>query len=289
MILNPSAGGGLGGRLQPEIQGHLETLGYSIRCHRTQVPGDGSRLAEELGRQGARQLLVCGGDGSLFEVVNGCLRLEEPRPRLAVVPLGRGNDFAKSLGVPMDWRDACDRVALGTSRRVDAGQCNDFFFINGLGLGLDARVAVFAQRYRRLPGDSVYVLGLLRALLHRPGVRIQIEDDCGFLDQEMTLVGVANGHFLGGRFQLAPEAAIDDGLLDLVVIPRLNRRQILRYAPRVAQGRADQIPGYAVRRVRQLRVRLAEPHPVQADGEVVYRGARELQLSVLPGALEFIC
>lgn len=289
LILNPSAGGGNAGRLVQEIETHFRAIGYEARCHATSVPGEAARLAEELGRAGARRIAVCGGDGTLFEVVNGCLRLEGTRPTLAVIPLGRGNDFAKSLGLPMDWRDACDRLELGTTRRVDAGQCNDFFFINGLGMGLDARVAAFAQRHRRLPGNSVYVLGLLTALLHRPGIRLRLEDDTGPLDQEMTLVGVANGHFLGGRFQLAPDAAIDDGLLDLVVTPRLSRRQILHYAPRVARGQVADIPGYQVRRTRDLRISLATPHPVQADGELVYRGARELQVSVLPEALEFFC
>lgn len=289
VIINPAAGRGQGRKLREPILARIREFGHEARCHETEGVGDGVRLANEVVEAGARTLVVCGGDGTLFEVINGCMQMGGPLPDLVLVPLGRGNDFAKSLGVPRNWRDACDRVELGFRQPVDVGQCNDIFFINGMGVGLDAEVAGFAARNRWLKGDLVYVLGLLRSLIKRPGVSLLVKHDEGYYKQEMTLVGVANGNWLGGRFRLAPHAEIDDGRLDLVVTPRLGRWEILRYAPRVISDQVATIRGYELKRTRRLIIISEQPVPVQADGEVIYSGATHLEISVLPGAVHFLC
>ncbi|MEA5445217.1 diacylglycerol kinase family protein [Gammaproteobacteria bacterium AB-CW1] len=287
IILNPAAGGGRAGKFRDSIDTHLRSLDFEPRWHLTESPGHGIELAREVVESGSRLLATAGGDGTLFEVINGCLQSEGPLPDLALIPVGRGNDFAKSLGLPREWADACDRLMLGTKRRVDMGQCNDIFFANTLGIGLDADIADIASRRRWLPGDTAYVAALAQSLLRKRRPRVSVRHDGGNLEQEVTLMVIANGCYEGGRFNLAPHANIEDGQLDLIITPSLSRRQIMALAPLVTEGRVEEIEGYQRFLTRRASIHLDAPCRVHADGEVIYRQARRLEIGVLPGALTF--
>lgn len=289
IVLNPSAGGGKAGRLEADLKAHFANLGMAVDIHRTAGPGDGVSLARELTEQGCRTMAVAGGDGSLFEAINGCMQADGHTPELALIPLGTGNDFAKSLGIPLHWPDACDRLILGTRRRVDLGQCNDIFFINSLGVGLNAQIADIARKRRWLPGDTAYVAALGQSLLVRKRPRLTVTHDGGREEQEVTLMVIANGNCEGGRFQLAPEADIEDGKLDLILTPRLSRREIIRLFPKVTKGEVKDIPGYKRWLTRRASVLLPDPTCVHADGEIIYRQARRLEVGIIPGAISFLC
>ena len=289
LFLNPSAGGGRAGRLEGDLLQHIRALGLEVNVHRTEGPGQGVGLSRDLAEDGCRTLVVAGGDGTLFEAINGCMQADGPMPELALIPIGTGNDFAKSLGIPLAWPDACDRLVLGTRRRVDVGQCNDIFFINTLGIGLDAQIADIAKHRRWLPGDTAYVAALAQSLLLRRRTRVTVIHDQGREEQEITLMVLANGSFEGGRFELAPGADIDDGKLDLVMTPRLSARQIIKLAPKVSNGEIADMPGYKHWLTRRATVLLPEPACVHADGEVIYRQARRLEIGVIPGGVSFLC
>lgn len=288
MILNPSAGSGRAGRLQASILEHLNQIGFQTDIHRTEGPGLGVALARELVEAGTRRLAIAGGDGTVFETINGCMQSEGPLPDLALIPVGSGNDLAKSLGIPAEWPDACDRIMLGTRRRIDIGQCNDIFFANSLGIGLDADVADLAERRRWLPGDGAYVAALLQSLMRGRRPRVSVAHEGGMLEQEITLMAFANGGYEGGRFNLAPRADLEDGKLDLIVTPALTRRQILAFAPRAAEGDVEDLPGYQRILTRRATVQMSEPATVHADGEIIYRTARRLEIGVIPGAVSFL-
>ncbi|WP_253450753.1 diacylglycerol/lipid kinase family protein [Natronospira proteinivora] len=289
LIVNPAAGQGRAGEMAEALEKHLRELGASLVTHLTMGPGQGVALARELAESGARTLAVAGGDGTLFEIINGCLQSDGPVPDLALIPLGSGNDFAKSLGIPMEWEDACDRLVLGTKRRVDVGQCNDLFFINSLGIGLDAQIAKASQSSSWIPRQSRYMSALLRSLIGKRATPIKLSHDQGELEQSVTLVVVANGSYEGGHFQLAPHADIEDGRLDLVIAPDMSRRAIMRYLPLALDGEVEGIPGYQRWLTRRVRIQLPEPTLVHADGEIIYHRAKRLEIGILPGALCFLC
>jgi len=288
VLFNPGAAGGRASRLQSAVDDHLKTLGLDPTIHQTAGPGQGVNLALELIDKGCRTLVVAGGDGTLFEAINGCMQSEGPLPDLALIPLGSGNDFAKSLGIPLDWKDACDRILLGTKRRVDIGQCNDIFFCNSLGIGFDADVADIARRRKWLPGNFAYLAALAQALIRLRHPKLTISFDGGHVEQEVTLMIVANGSYEGGRFQFAPDADIEDGKLDLVITPKLSRREIIRLAPLVSAGEVREIDGYKQWQTRHASIHISEPSCIHADGEIIYRQARRLEIGVIPGAISFL-
>jgi len=185
-----------------------------------------------------------------------------------------------------DWRAACDRIAAGARRRVDAGRCNGRYFANGIGAGFDAQVAMEANAIRWLGGNAVYGLALARTLLLRYATpEARITHDGGIHEGRVTMLAAANGNTYGGVFRIAPQADIADGLLELMIADALSRRGILGLIPHVLRGTHVGRPGVTLVRSRRIRIETAQPLAVHADGEVLDHAATRLDIDVLPHAL----
>ncbi len=252
----------------------------------TQAPGHATELVAQALREGASCVAVAGGDGTVNEAVNGYIGVARGGQALAVIPLGSGNDFAKMLGAGSDWRLACDRIAEGRRRRVDAGRCNGRVFANGIGAGFDAQVALEANRMPWLRGNAVYGAALARTLLLRYATpQARVVHDGGVIEGPVTMLAAANGTTYGGAFRIAPQADIADGLLELMVADRLSRAGILGFIPHVLRGTHVGRPGVTLVRSRRINVDFETPLAVHADGEIIARNATRLEIEVLPGAL----
>ena len=288
IVVNPCAGRGSGARLAPEVVRELRRLGVDAEMRLTARPRHAIELVAAAIAEGASEVLIAGGDGTIFEAVNGMLSAGPTRCALGIVPIGTGNDFVKMLGLT-DWRVACARIAAGASRPVDIGRCGTHYFANGVGVGFDAQVAHFANGIRWLSGTPVYALALLNVLTfdyRRPQLRIA--HDGGVLDQRVTLVAIANGRCYGGAFHVAPLAALDDGMLELVVAEGLSRTRVLGLLPRVLKGTHLDHPAVTALRTRRVRIESTTPVVVHADGEILDTAATELEVELIPGALRVL-
>ncbi len=286
LVVNPRAGRGAGGRLCPGVRANFEARGIGCRVLHTAFPGHAIELVREALQAGNECVAVLGGDGTINEAVNGYLGAARDGQALAFIPAGTGNDFAKMLGLGAGWRAACERIARGDRRRVDAGRCNGRFFANGIGAGFDAQVALEANGIRWLRGNAVYGAALARTLCFRYSApRVRIAHDGGSYDGAITMLAAANGETYGGAFRLAPGADIADGRLDLMVAGRLSRAGILGFIPHAIRGTHVGRKGITFLRTRRVAVEADEPLVVHADGEIIERAARRLDIEVLPGAL----
>ncbi len=232
LIINPAAGRGTGRARGPAIAAYLAELGVATRVLYSQAVGDvGLQVKQQLATH-PDVVIFAGGDGSVHEAVNGWMQAGGGAP-LAIVPVGTGNDFTKMLSSDPDWREACRRIAHGQTRSIDIGRCNDFYFANTLGIGFDAQVAMAAGRVQYLRGNLVYAVALLQTLLfaHQTPV-VRVSHAGVTLATPITLVAVNNGRVEGGAFVVAPDAQIDDGLLDVVVAGPLSRLGILMLVPK---------------------------------------------------------
>ncbi|MGD1977580.1 MAG: diacylglycerol kinase family lipid kinase [Gammaproteobacteria bacterium] len=288
LIVNPKAGKGRGRRYARRLRRYLEGSGLRFRAVFSRAPGDVEARSFAACRAGCRQIVVVGGDGTVHEAVNGMLRAGTGTA-LGLVPLGTGNDFAKAVGLPSDWRQACDRVVeqiRAGPRRIDAGRCNDFFFANGIGVGLDARVTQASEQLKWLPGSLSYVAALAKVMIDGiPRTVARITHDGVRLQQDISLISVCNGQYIGGVFLIAPAAVNDDGLLQMVVARGVNRRQVIRLAPRVIKGTHTDAPEASFIDGRRFTIEMEKPMPVEADGEIRYTEARRLEIEILAGAL----
>lgn len=287
VLANPAAGSGRGRRLGARAVALLERHGVRVE---TIVSRGAGHLAEAAAAEAARgrvRLVAIGGDGTLSEVARGMLSVPGHVTALGVVPLGTGNDFVKSAGLPYSWRAACRRLAQGcTPRSIDAGRVNGRWFINGVGVGFDAAIAQATLRHKWMPGPLGYGAGLVEALwagVDRPVCTLRW--DGGEDRRAVTLVAACNGQYAGGLFRLAPRAELDDGRLDIVWADALNRLQVLRHAPRVIRGTHESLPIAHFVQSTRLEIESDRPLPAQADGELLGAGLTRLEIELAAGVL----
>lgn len=253
----------------------------------TSGPGHAIALAREA-PAGTPRVIAVGGDGTVHEVANGLLtRGPGAVPPLGVVPVGTGNDFAKMTGTArLAPREAVRALAAGSTRQFDVGQVWGEYFVNSIGVGLDADVARRVNQYKHWPGATGYVVAALQAILHRQALRLQIEVDTERWSAPTTVLEIGIGPCAGGVFYLVPDARPDDGLLDVCAVGPFGLRFLLTRAPLVLSGRHTTLN--EVRMARGVRVRVTSadgPLTAHLDGEVRSPGVDTLEATLHRAAL----
>ncbi|HJS74222.1 MAG TPA: diacylglycerol kinase family protein [Vicinamibacteria bacterium] len=231
-------------------------------------------------------LLVSGGDGTLHAIVNGLVRVpKEERPALAVVPTGRGNDFAFELGIRSE-RDTLSALASGKRRFVDLGRSANGVFLGVAGAGFDAKAARRAQTTPFLSGSLLYSYAVVRTVLDFRPLSARVRYDGGEYEGPITFAAAGNTSRYGGGMRIAPEAALDDGLLDLCLVRAISRGTLLRMFPTVFSGRHLSHPSVTYVRTSFVEIETEERADVFADGELLQE--TPVRLEVLPRELEVV-
>lgn len=287
VILNPAAGHGRSARFREDVLRAAEAQWGDVKLALTEGPGHATALARD-SADGTLRVIAVGGDGTVHEAANGLLsRGGRVIPALGVVPVGTGNDFAKmTYTARVAPRAAIAALAAGTTRRFDVGLAWGEYFVNSLGVGLDADVARRVNEYKHWPGSLGYIVAALQAIVHRRALRLRIDVDGESWSAPTTVLEVGVGPCAGGVFYLVPDARPDDGLLDVCAVGAIGAGFLLTKAYRVLGGTHTALK--EVRMARGGRVRIAsEDGPLTAhlDGELRTPGSDVLDVSVLPGAL----
>src|SRR3954453_19856379 len=231
LLVNPSAGGGKAGRVLPDVEAELRRLSVSFRTDKTTSLAHASELAHAAADAG-EAVVTLSGDGLIGSVV-GALR-EVPGALLGVLPGGRGNDFARVLGIPLEAVPACEVVITGVPRPLDIGQVEGRSFIGIASLGFDSVANRIANEASPRLGHLVYVYGALRALATWRPATFTVDYDDGSRTFTGWSVGACNSKAYGGGMYAAPDAELDDGLLDIVMCSGTTKCRLLRTSmPRV--------------------------------------------------------
>jgi YegS/Rv2252/BmrU family lipid kinase len=298
IILNPVAGKGKAVTHLPEIKNYLEKHRQNFEITLTTGPGHALDLARNCPPGDA--VVAAGGDGTCNEVVNGLLTRPAPPPEpplLGLLPIGRGNDFSFTAGVPPEPEKALDIILRKNCRPLDAGFVKGGFFpegryfVNGLGIGFDTKVGFEAARMKKIHSSLSYALGaLLTVIKYEPSPVIQIR----YSGKEMTLpaaiVSIMNGRRMGGIFFMGPHALLDDGALDICTIrhprSRLRLIQVVLKYPKGAQGECEET---FMDRADHYHLKALEGGmAAHCDGETVCVEGTELEVSCLRGALRLL-
>jgi len=283
LLVNPHAAGGRPLRLLPRVEARLRDLGLTFTAQRTQSLLHGCELAREAAARGEIPVTLSG-DG-LIGAVAGALR-DVPDAVLGVLPGGRGNDFVRMAGLPLDPVAACDVLAHGRPTPVDMGQAGDRTFLGIASLGFDSDANRIANAAPPQLGRLVYVYGALRALVAWKPARFDVEIDGERTEFEGWSVAAANSGFYGGGMRLAPHARLDDGALDVILIGACSP---LRYAvtlPQVFRGAHVNRPMVQELRGAEVRVAADRPFTVYADGDPI--GNLPITMRALPAALKVL-
>ncbi len=283
VIVNPAAGGGRAGKALAGVEAALGDGGFEFHTETTRSLEHAADLAREAAAAG-ETAVAFGGDGIVGAVAGA---LAGGQGVLGVLPGGRGNDFARVLGIPKDPVAACEVLRTGVVRSLDLGAVGERTFIGIASVGFDSEANRIANETRLIGGSLVYAYGALRALMGWHPARFEVTIDGGS-PVKMTgyTVAVANSKAYGGGMYLAPDAALDDGLFDVVMTADTPRLRFLRLLPTVFKGEHIKQPGVAVLRGAEVHVSADRPFTMYADGDPI--GELPATIRVLPAAIRVI-
>jgi YegS/Rv2252/BmrU family lipid kinase len=306
VLLNPASGtvknasDDNGPSFRDKIEAALQKHNTPFEIRETTKETGADILARDAAREGARRLLVCGGDGTVMSAVNGLYQgqdesgknpgqnensQDDERPVLSIVPGGTANLLATALEIPTDIEGAIEIALNGTEHDIDLGRCGEHIFALGLGLGLTEKlISQTSAREKETLGKLAYAKAMLRELGAKP-TRFRYEIDGG---QEQASSGVAiviaNAGKIGGTLQFAPDALMDDGKLDLCILHRFRFRDALRMLGEMLLARLPEDRAVTFLQGKSIKILSEPPLDLQIDGEEVEEST-PLEAHVLPGAL----
>jgi diacylglycerol kinase (ATP) len=282
VIINPIAGPRRNHGSLARADVARRVLGRDVEIRVTERPGHAEELARQAADERCDVVFAWGGDGTINEVARA---LAFTDTALALVPAGSGNGLARALGVPLRPAAALAHGVRRPARRIDAGSLGGRFFVNVAGVGLDAEVAARFGRPGARRGTIPYVsIALQAGLRYRPiEYTIHLADDR--LTARALIVALANSPQYGNGAIVAPRAALDDGLLDLVVVHDRSLLGRLAAAPHLFTRTLHHLAGVQMRQVTRVTIEANVPLRFHADGDA-FEGGPHLEGLVQPGALK---
>ncbi len=282
VIANPLAGFGRGRVSIRELRKRGSELGVEVL--ETKSPRDATRLAREIVAKGASRVGVMGGDGTISEVADA---LAGSPTELAILSVGTGNDIARSLGLPCNHLEEALAIAQnGRGVSVDVGMAGERHFLSVLGVGFPAQVAAESNRLKWLRGHLAFMVAIYKALWKMKPIAMEIELDSQVLSLECTSVLVLNTPFTGGGLKFAPDAKVDDGLFDIVVVGAIGKLNLMANFPRVYTGSHLNHSSFSLFRSSFVGIRASEPTGKMLDGDVC--GGTPVTARIVPRSLKVV-
>lgn len=267
-IVNPIAGGGKAKALMPKFINYFKQEGLNFDLYETKGPQDAIEASAGAVKEGFDIIVAAGGDGTVNEVLNG---IAGSGAVLAVIHGGKGNDFATAVNMPRDVGAACLALAAAKTRTIDLGRVLDRYFINSVGVGFDAAVALRVNRgVRPFKGVSAYVYAFFETIFSYKPVEMVIDLGDGPLAGAPLLVAVGIGQAYGGGMKIVPDAIQDDGLFDVCIMNQMNRLSLIYHFPKVFSGTLKNIDEAGMYRAAEIKIDLSETRPLHVEGEVFF-------------------
>lgn len=263
IIANPKAGRGRGEKVLNELKSSFKVREIEIIV--TRLPGQTSELSAKAVEDGIQRLIVLGGDGSIGEAANGLVGSD---CELGIVPAGTGNDIARSLKIPLSPIRAMQVAVHGYSRKFDVGQDHDTCFFSVLGIGFPADVAEQANQMIWLKGSAAFFFGMYRTLIGMRKVPVQIELDDREFSLDCTSIMIQNTPYTGGGLLMAPDASMDDGLLDVILVGDIGKLDLMLNFPRIYWGGHLKHPKFAAFKSRNVKITSEIPLRKIFDGDL---------------------
>ncbi len=298
-IVNPVAGNGTVHKIWEEVERQARKLFPELKVFFSSAPGHATQLARQVA-QDTDTVVAVGGDGTIHEVVNGLLAEDQPvNPEVAlgIVCVGTGADLVKSLDLPESEEGMLMRIAERRVQTIDVGRLECVgaggepvlrYFVNIADAGFGGELVEIVNGTTKILGPFVAFLGgLLRTLRRYQNKPVEIRVDDGFeMADIVNAVVVANGQFFGGGMWVAPQAALDDGLFDVVIIGDVNKREVLANIHKLYNGTLARHP--KVTCLRGHRVELHSPERVLIDADGEQPGRLPATFEIVPRVLQLI-
>ncbi|RCK76187.1 MAG: Transcription regulator [contains diacylglycerol kinase catalytic domain] [Anaerolineae bacterium] len=296
-IVNPISGRGAGERAIPLIQNFIDQNRLTGSLIVTQFAGHAIEIASQKAKD-FDIIVATGGDGTSNEVLNGLMQAKsqgQPPPALAVLSVGRGNDFAFGIGVPKGLNKGFDVLLNHQLKSIDIGliQGGDYpqgrFFGNGVGIGFDAVVGFVAAR-SRLTGFLSYIVAAIKtAFIYFTAPLLELQFDHKAQTVTALMVSVMNGRRMGGGFMMTPHSLNNDGLFDVCIAKEVPKAQIFALIPHFIRGTQLSQKSVYLEQTKTLQVTAIEGSlPIHADGETICTEGKSVSIQNIPNALQVV-
>lgn len=297
VVVNPAAANGTTAKLWPQIASVFEQEGVSIDYTFTEAPGHAIAITADYLKEGYNQIVSVGGDGTANEVVNGLFVDNDSKYKSAAVSFlstGTGRDLGRTIGTPSDPAEAVRHILRSSTRPVDVGKISYSnklgekelrYFINIAGLGLDGDTCDRVNRTNKAFGGFVsFLWGTVVSLILYKNKNMTITVDNKLIcDEPITVIVVGNGCYFGGGMKVAPNASMDDGLFDIIILRDLSKLNLLMSLPKVYSGSHLSHPRVTSLRGRKIQVSSDGSALLELDGEQT--GQAPVEIEIMPGAI----
>jgi diacylglycerol kinase (ATP) len=281
LIVNPSSGRGRGSAVAKQASQLLNKQGVTHAVMYSRSPDDPARLARESIRDGVTAVVGIGGDGLVSQVASELVKTDTP---LGIIPAGRGNDFARGLGIPLDIAGACATIVQGHQQRIDVGQANGRYFFSVAVMGFAAEINRKANAFTSLRVNALYSLRTVATIFTDQPQLVTVT--CGGRKRRgySWRIAVGNTSSRARGMALVPAARPDDEQLDACIINGMGKFELLLCVfPKVFRGRHLYHTGVDTIRGRQMTIESDRPCEMYADGELI--GPLPVTLQAVPHAL----
>lgn len=295
VLLNPYSNRWNSQRRWAEAESALRDAGLDFDLSVSQHADHLVDLAADAVNGGFTTLIVAGGDGSVGEVANGAARGWDEKTAfpitLGILPLGTANDLGDNIGIPRDLVAAAKVIANGRTRGVDLGQCNERYFMNNSGAGLEPYVTTKQEKIKWISGVPRYLVAAVQGIMDKPNWQARLEWDGGSYEGPLSLVSIGNGYRTGGIFFMTPHADPFDGKLTFTYAYRATRLGLFQALPRAMKpgdGSFVEMEGIHEIHCTRLKIHLDKPSPVHTDGELFDKWLTDLEYKVFPTAVQML-
>ncbi len=267
IIVNPQGGKGKSLKALKVVTEILNQNNVSFTVHHTERIGHATEITKELSKVPNTKIIVMGGDGSINEVLNGIENFENVT--LGFIPCGTGNDFIGTSGHPLDFKEALNLILDGEVGYIDYIQLGNKRCMNVLGAGMDVDVLLRYESMKFFKGKLKYYMSLFGTLLHARFHKLRITVDNGEpMERSVFMTGIGNGRCIGGGMPICPNAKINDGKLQVVIINEIKKHKIIGALLGFLKGKHVNKPYTEVFDAQQVKVEVLDDSKFEMDGEI---------------------
>ncbi|MBM4349475.1 MAG: diacylglycerol kinase family lipid kinase [Deltaproteobacteria bacterium] len=266
VIVNPVAGGGKTLRLLPSVKRWFSQSSHDLLYEITSTPDEMRSKIMAAPARGMDAILLSGGDGTVHQALPAIVETGLP---FGYLPCGRGNDFARNIGLPADLKSNCSFLSAPSFRKLDLPSINQKIPFAAIAyVGFDGEVNRLANDHKGYFGGTLgYIICVLKTLKNFKPFEVEITIDDHTWRERVMMVSIANAPFYGGGMKIAPQALMDDGLLDICIVKEISNLELLRQFPKVFKGTHVTHPRIMMATGKKIKITSDEERELFADGE----------------------
>lgn len=282
IIVNPQGGKGKSLKALKVVEARLTEKNIPYVVHDTEYVGHATEIARELSATPDTKILMMGGDGSFNEILNGIDNFENVT--LGIIPCGTGNDFVRASGHPSKTDEALDVILKNNPQYIDYFEMGERRCLNVLGAGMDVDVLIKYDEMKTLRGKVKYYVALFYTLAHTKWHKLRLTINEQTMDKSVFMVGIGNGTCIGGGMPICPNAKVDDGLMNIVIVNEMKKSHIPIALPKFLSGKHIYQPFTEEFTAKEVRIEVLDDSKFEADGEIF--DAKDITVKVVSNTLK---